>query len=237
MKIAGKVIDRYDAFLLLIVALWLAVGFYNLDVKSLSYDEGFAIYLAQMPIADMVRATASDIHPPLYYLLLHGWMNFFGDSVFAVRSLSVIFAAGAVVVTYFVGRTLFDKRVGVLSALLFSVSVFELQLSQEARMYSLMVLLACTSMVLLHPLHPSKGSRCIDRLRARDDAAVIHARLRALSCFGAERVRDHLGVDGVSRTPSVCLVVCHAGCAAAAFCAVGVDTDPASALSRTRSHH
>jgi|GEM_PF-4802330 len=41
MKIAGKVIDRYDAFLLLIVALWLAVGFYNLDVKSLSYDEGF----------------------------------------------------------------------------------------------------------------------------------------------------------------------------------------------------
>jgi uncharacterized membrane protein len=162
MKIAGKVIDRYDAFLLLIVALWLAVGFYNLDVKSLSYDEGFAIYLAQMPIADMVRATASDIHPPLYYLLLHGWMNFFGDSVFAVRSLSVIFAAGAVVVTYFVGRTLFDKRVGVLSALLFSVSVFELQLSQEARMYSLMVLLACTSMYFF-----------IRFIRQRDLAASI----------------------------------------------------------------
>jgi mannosyltransferase len=146
MKIAGKVIDRFDALLLIIVALWFAVGFYNLDFKSLSYAEGYSIYLSKMPIADMVRATASDIHPPLYYLLLHGWVNLFGDSVFSARSLSVVFAAGAVVMTYFVGRALFDKGVGVLSALLFSVSVFELQLSQEARMYSLMVLLACTSM-------------------------------------------------------------------------------------------
>jgi mannosyltransferase len=83
---------------------------------------------------------------PLYYLLLHGWVYLVGDSVFAVRSLSIVFAGGAVVMTYFIGRTLFDKRVGALSALLFAVSSFELQVSQEARMYSLMVLLACTSM-------------------------------------------------------------------------------------------
>jgi len=53
MKIAGKVIDRFDALLLIIVALWFAVGFYNLDVKSLSYAEGYSIYLSKMPIADM----------------------------------------------------------------------------------------------------------------------------------------------------------------------------------------
>ena len=146
MKIAGKVIDHYDALLLIIVALWFVVGFYNLDVKSFSQDEIYSLYLSKMPIADMLRATASDVHPPLYYVLLHGWVNLSGDSDFALRSLSVVFGAGAIVMTYFLGCALFDKGVGAISAFFFSVSAFELQMSQNARMYSLMALLVCTSM-------------------------------------------------------------------------------------------
>jgi 4-amino-4-deoxy-L-arabinose transferase-like glycosyltransferase len=146
MKIAGKVIDHYDALLLIIVALWFVVGLYNLDVKSFSTDEAYSLYLSKLPIGDMLRTTASDVHPPLYYLLLHGWVNLSGDSDFSVRFLSVVFGAGALVMTYFLGCALFDKGVGAISALLFSVSAFELQVSQNARMYSLMALLVCASM-------------------------------------------------------------------------------------------
>jgi hypothetical protein len=44
MKLARKVIDRYDALLLIIATLWFAIGFYNLDAKSVSFDEGWSIY-------------------------------------------------------------------------------------------------------------------------------------------------------------------------------------------------
>ena len=33
-------------------------------------DEGFSILLAKMSVHEMIATTASDVHPPLYYLLV-----------------------------------------------------------------------------------------------------------------------------------------------------------------------
>ncbi|MCS7001252.1 MAG: hypothetical protein NZ518_00235, partial [Dehalococcoidia bacterium] len=46
----------------------------NLGGQSLWYDEGFSVFLARHAVADIIRLTAGDIHPPLYYVLLHGWI-------------------------------------------------------------------------------------------------------------------------------------------------------------------
>src|SRR5205823_3808789 len=37
-------------------------------------DEAIAVGIASHPLADIPRALAQDGSPPLYYVLLHGWM-------------------------------------------------------------------------------------------------------------------------------------------------------------------
>ena len=96
----------------------------------------------------------------LYYLLLRYWLHF-GGSEFFVRSLSVIFAIASIPVVYLLGRRLFDSRVGLFSAALLAANAYYVQYSQDARSYSLMVLLcSLSSFYFLEALkEPSRRNR------------------------------------------------------------------------------
>lgn len=83
----------------------------------------------------------------LYYLLLRGWLHL-GDSVLFIRSLSVIFATAAVPAIFVLGRKVAGIAVGLASALLLSVNAFQVRYAQEARSYSLLVLLVILSTYL-----------------------------------------------------------------------------------------
>jgi uncharacterized membrane protein len=37
-------------------------------------DEALSVNIASLPIGDIPEALRSDGHPPLYYLVLHGWI-------------------------------------------------------------------------------------------------------------------------------------------------------------------
>jgi mannosyltransferase len=125
--------------LTLLLATWLR--FYRLAGQSLWSDEGNSVALAQATLGEIVTRTALDIHPPLYYWLLHGWMRLFGESEIAVRSLSVVAGVLLVVVIYRLGTRLFDARVGLLAAFIAAVSPFQIYYAQETRMYALLALL------------------------------------------------------------------------------------------------
>jgi mannosyltransferase len=84
----------------------------------------------------------------------------FGDSEFALRFLSVVFGVLAIPMTFAVGRQLFDEEVGMLGALILALSAFNVQYSQQSRMYSLMVLLTLLSMYFFLRLL-RKSSRAI----------------------------------------------------------------------------
>ncbi|MHC4115783.1 MAG: glycosyltransferase family 39 protein, partial [Planctomycetota bacterium] len=84
-------------------------------------------------------------HPPLYFLILRYWILAFGDSAFSVRLLSVIFGFLALPVVYKISDLLFGVRTALLATLLTALSAFSIGNSQEARMYSLTVLLALLS--------------------------------------------------------------------------------------------
>jgi cellulose synthase/poly-beta-1,6-N-acetylglucosamine synthase-like glycosyltransferase len=84
----------------------------------------------------------------LYYILLHFWV-LLGDSEFMVRLLSVIFSVATVPLVYFLGKRLFDAKVGLIAALLLSVNAFHIQYAQEARSYSMLVLLVTLSSLFL----------------------------------------------------------------------------------------
>jgi len=130
---------------LLIVLLATALRFYRLDGQSLWADEGNSVALAGRSPADITYGAAYDIHPPLYYYLLHFWVWPFGTSEFAVRSLSAVIGILLACLTFLLGRYLFDSWVGLVAAFLSAISPFQVYYSQEARMYILLAALSALS--------------------------------------------------------------------------------------------
>ncbi|MFN8532639.1 MAG: glycosyltransferase family 39 protein [Dehalococcoidia bacterium] len=113
------------------------VRFYNLGVSSLWYDEGFSAFVASEPPLELLAHTARDIHPPLYYLLLHGWTEFAGQSDFSLGFFSLAFGLLCVSLVLAIGRRWFGETAGLLAGLAAALSPFQVWYSQEVRMYTL----------------------------------------------------------------------------------------------------
>src|SRR5205807_2526882 len=77
-----------------------ALRYYHLEFPILTNDESFSWRLTQYPPAEVIQRTGADVHPPLYYLLLQGWVTIWGDSPAALRGLSVLFGVLAVFMVY-----------------------------------------------------------------------------------------------------------------------------------------
>jgi uncharacterized membrane protein len=90
-----------------------------------------------------------NVHLPAYFYLMHYWVEWFGSSEFSLRFPAAIFGALAAVALFFLGKELFGILTGALSALLMALAPEEIYFSQQARMYSLLGLLAISSTYLL----------------------------------------------------------------------------------------
>ena len=133
------------AFLLRLVAikqsLWLdeAIGAYA--VKNFTYN------------ALLVDFMKFDFHPPLYYILLKFWTGLFGYSEVILRLPSIIFGLGTIWITYLIAKFIQKKREDILfpiiSATLLAISQFDVDYSQEARMYSMAAFFATLSIYSL----------------------------------------------------------------------------------------
>jgi len=143
---------------LLLFLLAATLRFYQLDAQSLWSDEGNSVAMAPRPALEIIQRTANDIHPPLYYLTLHGWSAFTGTSVIAVRSLSVIFGVITVILTALLGKRLFGWRVAFFAMLAATVAPFAIHYSQETRMYMMVTMLAAASWLLLIELFTNQNA-------------------------------------------------------------------------------
>jgi uncharacterized membrane protein len=121
--------------------------FLNLGVKSFWGDEAYSIALVQFKWVDFRQTVVgSEANMALYYVLLRFWSQI-SDTPSFVRALSALAGAATVPAIYFAGKTLFSRRVGIISALLLTVNAFHIYCSQEARSYSLLMLLVtCSSL-------------------------------------------------------------------------------------------
>ena len=132
---------------ILVLAILLAALFlrlYNLGRESLWLDEVFSIKFAELSLSEIFFLPENN--PPLYSIIMHWWILLFGVSEFSVRLPSAIFGFLTVFIMYKVGGKLFNIDVGKLSSLLMAFSAFHILYSQEARTYSLSVLLTLLSM-------------------------------------------------------------------------------------------
>jgi hypothetical protein len=125
--------------MLMLVSLALRVGSLQ---SGYWIDEGIAVGIASHDVSEIPGILAQDGNPPLYYLLLHGWMVVFGAGEAATRTLSLVFALAAVPASFWAGSALFDRRVGALAAAGAAGAPFLTYYAQETRMYSLVVLLS-----------------------------------------------------------------------------------------------
>jgi 4-amino-4-deoxy-L-arabinose transferase-like glycosyltransferase len=154
----GRALVPIAAILLLAFALRL----YRLGDQSIWYDEGISIHLAQKSLAALMAHTAGDIHPPLYYCLLHFWIKAAGSSEFAVAFLSLGFGLLLVPLVYCISRHLYNPMVGSLAAFLVAISPYNLWYSQEMRMYTLGASLGLVSLYSLLQLLARAGCRVQD---------------------------------------------------------------------------
>lgn len=150
-------LTRNELILLAILSLSLFLRIYDLASESLWFDEGDAIRVAHLNLPKIVEVHSQGNHAPLYYFILHYWINLFGDSEFSTRFLSVIFGFFAIFMIYKVGSLIFDKEVGILSSLILGLSVFHIHYSQEVKMYSLMPLLTLLSIYFFIKLLEEKS--------------------------------------------------------------------------------
>jgi uncharacterized membrane protein len=126
--------------ILLLCAIWLTFG---LNSRGLWVDEGWSIIAAGKPnLAEVTSMVADDVHPPLYFYLLHIWQAFTGQTVFTLRFFTVLTTLISAAVIYRMGKALFGQQTGILAALLFVLHDLVLVLGQETRQYSQGQLLA-----------------------------------------------------------------------------------------------
>ena len=149
-----------------LILLGFALRLHNLDAFSFWTDEGLTPERSGYAISQILRndiliqgVVTTDTHPPLYYLVIHVTRQLFGASDFAFRYPSVLLGVLLIPLLYQLARRIASPNpslregdqtpsargrgfsAGLIVALLTTINPLQIYYSQEARMYTLLVLL------------------------------------------------------------------------------------------------
>jgi uncharacterized membrane protein len=147
---------RSRPFAILGIVLGLALVAWSIYVRTRAFkeaywiDEGLSIGIARHAFFDIPGVLRQDGSPPLYYMLLHFWVELFGTKENATHALSLIFSMLTVPVGLWTGWKLFGRWTGIVTGIICAANPFLTAYAQETRQYSLVVLLSllCTSFFL-----------------------------------------------------------------------------------------
>jgi hypothetical protein len=125
--------------------------FHNLDLLPVWGDELFTLRTVARPVSEIIPIVQRDIHPPLYFLLLHEWMRLPlpWTGIAALRAFSVV---AALLSTFLLDRLWLRRwKTGrrSLALLLFAFSPCLLLYSRMARSYTLQAALGLLAVSFL----------------------------------------------------------------------------------------
>lgn len=205
------------ARLITLVACFLGFGLavHSLQARGLWGDEAFSVWASKQPALALVAGL--DAQPPLYHLLLACDRALFGESVFAIRFLSLV--GGVLLIA--VGARLALEMAGAFTAsfvaLFLATSPILIYFAQEARMYTPAALFAGAAMWcaygLLYPRH-SQGARHPEGTQPLRDLRDAPRRPQPTStlptwlaylCFSLAALFTHFYTAGVLLVSSVAL--------------------------------
>ena len=131
-----------------LTALGAALRFYRLGHQGFWFDEGNTALLVHFSLPKMLGLIPqTESTPPLYYGVAWVWARAFGYGESALRSLSALAGVLTIPMAFQAARKLVSARVGVAVAALCAGNPFLIWYSQEARSYSLLVLLSAASLL------------------------------------------------------------------------------------------
>ena len=122
--------------------------FATLDAKGYWQDEATTAILMDDGLWELLtsRIEESEATPPLFYALEWFAAQAFGTGEIGLRLLPALFGTAAIPFAYLAGRELASERTGVAAAALVAVNPLLVWYSQEARAYSLLVLLSAAAL-------------------------------------------------------------------------------------------
>jgi mannosyltransferase len=131
--------------LLVLLATSAALRLWRLTGKPFWFDECFSVEVARLDWRNFLHLLWwREANMSLYYLLLRLWLQF-GQSEFFIRSFSVAAAVATLPAIHWIARMLYGRRVALIAAALFAFNAYSVRYAQEARSYSLFLLLATLS--------------------------------------------------------------------------------------------
>lgn len=154
-ELAGKKYQKLFQWVgLLVLAVWtlalLRLNYWRIYDNTFWVDETWSIRLARMPLPEMIRITAADMHPPLFYLLAMALNRLLGDSGPVYHLSALIPYMGILFLACTEVRRAFGLGPAFLLVTMMSLMPEPLYYNVEVRMYSLGALLVLTSYLALH---------------------------------------------------------------------------------------
>lgn len=134
---------------------------------------------------DIGRSVATQsTHPPLFFCLMHEWLKWTEPLAqplsWKLRALPALLGVGAIAAMYSLNRSAFSPTAGLMGAALMAVSPFAVYLSQEARHYTLPVLLITLALLgLIQIQHEIYSRHRLPRLRVW----VLWGMINSIGCY------------------------------------------------------
>ena len=177
-----KKIDKKNKYIHIGIIV-LGIVFISLSAfhENIWFDESYSVSIARHSFSEIWNITGHDVHPPLYYWILHIIWMIFVDQNIAFRLFSVLAIAILGVLGYTHIRKDFGEKVGII----FSFLVYFLPViciySQEIRMYSLAYLLVTIMAIYAYRFYKSVKDK--NAMKNQNKNLIIFAIFSILSCY------------------------------------------------------
>ena len=156
-----KKIFKDKITLIHIIIIILGVIFISLSAfhSNLWYDESYSVAISNRSFGDIWKIGGHDVHPVLYYWILHIIRMIFGNQIMVYRLFSVLMLAILGILGFTHIRKDFGKKVG----LLFSFFVYFLPVTVayagEIRMYGLAMLLVTLMAIYAYRIYKNSEEK------------------------------------------------------------------------------
>ena len=151
-KLKNLLNKNLNLFIIIYALGLFALNFIRIFDGNFWLDETYSIDIVHLSLPDMIRTTASDVHPPLYYLILRIVSKIFGGQDFSYHLVSII--PYAIILVFAV--TKINKTFGKIPAAFLitfsSLLTTSLRYNVEVRMYAWGTLFALLSFYNLYQI-------------------------------------------------------------------------------------
>ncbi len=143
--------EDHKIYLLIAVLAGGAIRFTGLDTQSFWLDELWTtVSSSEQSLYQLLTkwVIPDGVHPPLHNILLFFWFKIAGNSEIAARLPSAIAGILSIVAIYHFSKPFCDRYVATSAAILVALTYMGIYYAQEARAYSLMILLSIAATFL-----------------------------------------------------------------------------------------